>query len=495
MTISRMTPEQARRLSLAEQHDWYRRVRLRARPGRPEVPDGTAVPAVGRHVAFGLDPARQMRVAWQVPALVRDPFLRVGESPGDLSQKIAAEVRTVTTRRGDTHPVHPAPPAAGPVIEQYYLHAAADGLLPGRRYYYRVGHRGRDPGAGIPDGTFATAPAGRVPFTFTAFGDQGVSYDAAGTAALVAAQDPAFHLHAGDISYAESGGHGLITDGYDPRIWDSYFTQIEQAASRVPWQVAVGNHEMEAWHSADGYGGLRARFAFPGPPQAAGTPPAWYCFTYGNVAVVSLDANDVSAEITANSGYAGGAQTSWLAATLAALRGRADIDFIVAFFHHCAYCTCSAHGSDGGVRAEWVPLLDRYQVDLVINGHNHIYERTDPLTAGSPGPAAPPGATVRPAADGTTYITAGGGGKDLYGFPAADSYAGRAGPREVIGSYVHQPGGAAGEQVAWSRVRYTGYCLLVADSRPGPLPGGRADLMIRALAQDGTEIDRVILAR
>src|ERR1039457_6087136 len=91
--------------------------------------------------------------------------------------------------------------------------------------------------------SFSTAPGGRTPFTFTAFGDQGVSYDAVGTSALIRAQNPAFHLHAGDISYAESGGEGLVTDPYDPRIWDSFFTEIEPAAASIPWQIAVGNHE------------------------------------------------------------------------------------------------------------------------------------------------------------------------------------------------------------------------------------------------------------
>ncbi len=34
------------------------------------------------------------------------------------------------------------------------------------------------------------------------------------------------------------------------------------------------------------------------------------------------------------------------------------------------------------MRTNWVPLFDKYAVDLVINGHNHIYERTDPLKGG-----------------------------------------------------------------------------------------------------------------
>jgi hypothetical protein len=121
-----------------------------------------------------------------------------------------------------------------------------------------------------------------VPFTFTAFGDQGVSYDAVGNTNLIRAQNPAFHLHAGDVSYAEDGGEGLITDAYDPRVWDSWFTEIENAAAVIPWNVVVGNHEMEPWYSPDGYGGNFARFDFPGGPSQA-----YYSFTYGNVGVVA----------------------------------------------------------------------------------------------------------------------------------------------------------------------------------------------------------------
>jgi hypothetical protein len=524
-----MTQEQASRLSLAEQHDWFRRATSRrsllrsgivgagalvagpallsgttgavaARRASPmlltraDVPNGSSVPAFGRHIAFGADPTSQIYVAWQVPVPVGHPFLRVGESPFDLGHQIAAEIRTLTTPRGDISAVDSVPPAAPGTIEQYYVHAAVGHLRPGQTYYYSVGHKGFEQARTTPAGTFTTASRGRQPFTFTAFGDQGVTYDAVGTSNLIRAQSPAFHLHAGDISYAESGGGGLVTDSYDPRVWDSFFTEAEPAAGHVPWQIAVGNHEMEAWYSPDGYGGQYARFDFPGQASSS-TPPTYYSFVYGNVGIVSLDANDVSDEIPANNGYSGGAQTKWLAHTLATLRAQPGVDFIVAYFHHCAYCTCAVHGSDEGPRQFWVPLFDQYQVDLVINGHNHIYERTDPLRSGASSPA-PIGATIRPASQGTTYIAAGGAGESLYDFSAPDSYEGHVDNVSSVTSFVNEPGGTtSSETVTWSRVRYTGYCLLVVDSQPGSRPGATSKLRVRGLAEDGTEIDRVDLVR
>jgi hypothetical protein len=214
------------------------------------------------------------------------------------------------------------------------------------------------------------------------------------------------------------------------------------------------------------------------------------------VGVISLDANDVSDEIPANNGYSGGAQTQWLGQTLAALRRRPDVDFIVACFHHCTYCTCAVHGSDQGPRQFWAPLFDKYQVDLVVSGHNHIFERTDPIRGGSATGAAPNGATIHPATQGTTYITAGAGGVSLYDFSAPDSYAGHVNNVASVTSFVNEPGGTTtNETVTWSRVRYTGYCLLVVDSEPGWRPGAPSKLIVRGLAEDGTELDQVTLTR
>lgn len=63
----------------------------------------------------------------------------------------------------------------------------------------------------------------------------------------------------------------------------------------------------------------------------------------------------------------------------------------------------------------------------------------------------------------------------LYSFGASDSYEGHVNP------------------VTWSRLRYTGRCLLVLDSHPAP-HGGTSTLTVRGLSGDGAEIDRVVLA-
>ena len=540
MTSERMTPELAQRLSLAEQHDWFRRATSRrallrgglvgagtlaAGPAllggtasasttasatasasasastsassgpallpASDIPSGSSVVPFGRHIAYGADPTTQMAVSWQVPTAVKNPFIRVGTSPWDLGERIEAEVRALTTLRTDVVSIDNVDPSASSTIEQYYLHATLKNLKPGETYYYSVGHNGFDrpkPSFATSVKSFTTAPHGREPFTFTAFGDQGVTYDAVATENLVAAQQPAFHLVAGDICYAEASGSGLITDPYDPRIWDAYFAQIAPVAAEIPWQVGVGNHEMEAWYSPDGYGGQFSRFAFPTPNTT------YFAFSYGNVAFISLDGNDVCYEMPANRGFTADAQTAWLEKQLAGVR-TAGIDFVVVYFHYCAYSTCVNNGSEGGVREQWVPLFDKYGVDLVISGHNHIYERTDPIRSGAATSAAPIGATVDPATQGTTYVVAGGAGENLHKFSAADSYEGGVDNISGISSYINSAGGTkVDETVSWSRVRYTGYCILRIDSKPASR-GGTSTLTVRGLKEDGGEIDRIVLTR
>ena len=139
-----------------------------------------------------------------------------------------------------------------------------------------------------------------------------------------------------------------------------------------------------------------------------------------------------------------------------------------------------------------MPLFDKYNVDLAINGHNHVYERTDPIRGGAATGAAPIGATVDAESQGTTYIVVGGAGESLHAFSAADSYEGAVDDLTDIAAYINESGGKVNESVSWSRVRYTGYCILRVDSLPAK-HGGTSQLIVRGLDEQGDEIDRVTL--
>ena len=175
--------------------------------------NGSGVVPFGRHISYGSDPTRHINIAWQVASQVANPFVRIGPNPFELGEQIPAELKVVSTPWADItgvlDSVPPAVKAAAAPQEQYYAHVAAANLAPGTTYYYSVGHQGLDPTfADLSQGpiaSFTTAPQWPGPFTFTAFGDQGTTYDAVSTTNLLLAQNPAFHLHAGDV-HAEDGG-------------------------------------------------------------------------------------------------------------------------------------------------------------------------------------------------------------------------------------------------------------------------------------------------
>ncbi|MGV9343956.1 purple acid phosphatase family protein [Streptomyces spiralis] len=511
----------AERMSMAEQHEYLRsrfsrRTMIRggavtlgavaggafvpgatARAATPtpatapatETVDGSLVAPFGRHLAYGNDPRTEMTISWQVPVAVKKPFIRVGAHPWDLSRKIEAEVRTLYT---------PAGVGASGDHTQYYLHAKLTHLRPGRTYYYGVGHQGFDPAE--PHllgtlGTFTTAPDHKQPFTFTAFGDQGVSYHALANDSLILGQNPAFHLHAGDIAYGDPAGQGKTSDTvFDSRTWDQFLAQTESVAKSVPWMVSYGNHDMEAWYSPNGYGGEEARFTLPDNGPDKKNLPGVYSFVYGNTAIISLDPNDISFEIPANLGISGGTQTKWFEAQLKKFRAARDIDFVIVFFHHCAYCTSTAHASEGGVRQEWVPLFEKYDVDLVINGHNHQYERTDVIKGNTVTKKLPIGGTAYPETEGVVYVTAGAAGRSLYAFSAPDSYEGHEHEVDSVASFVNLKDGKQNETVAWSRVRYLNYSFLRVDVTPAP-KGRYTTLKVQGIAETGDRIDHFTVAR
>ena len=483
----------------------------------------------GRHLSFGLDPTRHMAIAGELTAPPAGKvILELGTDTG-YGHQIEAEIR---------HLISHVPQQDGSIrsADQYFAHGLADGLSPGQRYHYRF----RLPGGGTTqDGVFSTAPSTRAPFSFTAFGDQGVNgpksngngftddYYKAGDdrrtgepasalVALVAKRGPAFHLLAGDICYADPTGDGKPIrnaapneasngfDNFDPITWTRYFSSIEPSAATAPWMFATGNHDMEAVYddnhspggATHGYGGHTARLDLP--KNGPSTCPSVYWFRYSNVGVISVDANDLSAEIPTNAGYSGGAQLSWVRQTLSALRSDPNIDFIVVFHHHCAYATSASHASDGGVRTALAPLYDEFSVDLVVNGHNHQYERSNPIKAGHSGTQAPDGARVHPATDGTTYICVGSGGRPRYSWQPGetDRYRGNPGPDSgtQVASFVATANGKTSESVDWSQARYLDYALLAVDVAPGA-PGADSTMTVRAISDTGKEIDAVTLVR
>jgi 3',5'-cyclic AMP phosphodiesterase CpdA len=103
----------------------------------------------------------------------------------------------------------------------------------------------------------------------------------------------------------------------------------------------------------------------------------YYRFKKGNVAFYAL-----------NSNYMDKKQVEWLQSELA----KDNSDWKVCFFHHPPYSSAKAHGSDPQLREVVEPIFIKYGVNVVLTGHDHVYERIKPQK-------------------GIYYFVSGGGGK------------------------------------------------------------------------------------
>jgi hypothetical protein len=378
----------------------------------------------GLHLQFGADASSEVTVSWHTQQPVSNPRVVLGRSNGKFEQTVVAKPTSYTDAKSKQ------------VV--YAYHAKISQLQAGSAYLYGAMHDG----AVAEFGTFRTSPRGRAAFTFTSFGDQGtptvgkkfvppagvtlaapvfvndnLGSPAAGDTTLgVERLRPLFHLFNGDLCYAN-----LANDRV--RTWWDFWDNNTRSARNRPWMPSPGNHENELGNGPIGYQAYQTYFSVP---EALGqtdvTRGLWYAFTAGSVRVISIANDDVAYQDGGNSyvrGYSGGAQKAWLEKELAATRENHDIDWIVVCMHQVAISTVDKfNGADLGIREEWVPLFDKYGVDLVVCGHEHHYERSHPIRGAeangtlTPKPAAV-ATDVIDTTKGTVHMVIGGGGTSV----------------------------------------------------------------------------------
>ena len=89
----------------------------------------------------------------------------------------------------------------------------------------------------------------------------------------------------------------------------------------------------------------------------------YYSFNKGNVAFFALDSNYMDPE-----------QLRWLQAELE----QSTKKWKIAFFHHPLFNAGKHHGPDLDLRSQLLPLFLKYNVNIVLSGHEHVYERLRP---------------------------------------------------------------------------------------------------------------------
>ncbi|MBM4342161.1 MAG: metallophosphoesterase [Deltaproteobacteria bacterium] len=223
-------------------------------------------------------------------------------------------------------------------------------------------------------GSFRTAPkkGDRKPMPFVFAGDSRGGAPTIAVRAPTYAQIPA-------LAWFFSGDMNTVGTQAE---WNDWFKAMQPILDRRPLMPVQGNHEL----FSDVYYNQFALPAMPGLP-AEWVEHAW-ALDIGNVHFVGLDSN--SSDNVKGS-------LEWLTSDLKQAAADKDIDFTIVQYHHTTY-SAGPHGQTPWVKELLVPLFEKHGVDLVINGHDHIYERSLPILNDK---ASTPD-------KGITYVVAGG---------------------------------------------------------------------------------------
>jgi hypothetical protein len=168
----------------------------------------------------------------------------------------------------------------------------------------------------------------------------------------------------------------MVVRGTDDADWQRFFAVTHELLAQVRYVSAIGNHDL-GWMRAE-----PAVFGLPPGPPGRPEHTYWYSLDLADVHLVFLDSN----------AYALPEQEQWLDADLAAARGR-GVRAILAFTHDGPYSR-GIHRGNEIARDRYVPILARHHVDLLVAGHDHLYQRGE--------------------AGGIRYVVSGGGGAGLY---------------------------------------------------------------------------------
>jgi hypothetical protein len=153
----------------------------------------------------------------------------------------------------------------------------------------------------------------------------------------------------GDNAY-ENGTTTEYNNCYDP-TWGRHKSRTKPSA---------GNHEYNTAGAAGYYGYFGS---------AAGDPTqGYYSYDLGDWHVVVLNSN-IARDATS-------AQITWLRADLTANTKSCTL----AYWHHPRYSSGSGHGNDTSVQPFW-DVLYEFNADVILNGHDHDYERFAPQNA------------------------------------------------------------------------------------------------------------------
>jgi acid phosphatase type 7 len=310
-------------------------------------------------LGFSADPATTASVIWYTEKVeIQGAGVEYGQS-AEFGKFSAAESFEISGFTGQFH------------------EAKLFGLAPGSIVKYRVGGK-----SGVSSThSFPTAPAADedAKFSFVLLGDSRAEFEGigAGYPELLARLGkenplPSFVLDSGDF-----------TNFSQPAEWFQWLKAGQGSSEKLPRMTAFGNHE---WVAQTYYSLMNL------PEENDGK---WYSLRYGPLLIMAL-----------NTGLGHGTLDKAQIPYVEKILSESDAPWKLVFFHMGPYNAGNHNGKSvtQEIRDQWVPLFEKYGVDLVVSGHDHNYQRFGNLREG---------AKVGPG-EGPFYLISGGAGAPLY---------------------------------------------------------------------------------
>lgn len=162
----------------------------------------------------------------------------------------------------------------------------------------------------------------------------------------------------------------------DLQQWHWALTSQKEILQNIPLMACAGNHDAANYD-------FNSRFNNKVAQNSDTTTGTYYSFDYNNVHFVVLNTND-SSNISGQLKGLSDAQITWLTNDLA----NNNSLFTIVMMHKGIYDSgghsSNMDGEDGDIaliRQQLTPIFAKYNVDLVLQGHDHLYSRSYPITS------------------------------------------------------------------------------------------------------------------
>ncbi|KAA9340223.1 metallophosphoesterase [Adhaeribacter soli] len=320
------------------------------------------------------DMAFDFRLVGNPVTLTRGPYLQMGSQTGVTLRWRTNAPTNSRVEVGTVYGTYPIIAANSTVTTEHEVRV--NGLVAGTRYFYRIGSTSQAL-QGAYSNQFKTAPmpTSTDKVRIAVFGDCGLDASGSQAATLnsylkhVGSNPAEILLLLGDNAY-DSG-----TDGeYQKNFFKPYGSTLLKNHIIFP---TPGNHDYGVQSSrSDPYYKI---FSMPAAAECGGVASgtkAFYSYDWGNIHFISLDSYGTESPGSTRLYDTLGTQVQWLKKDLAANTKK----WVIAYWHHPPY-SMGTHNSDTEdqmvkIRQNFIRILERGGVDLVLCGHSHVYERS-----------------------------------------------------------------------------------------------------------------------